>query len=105
MGLDAAPLEPARQPEAVTTRLEGDSNPFDPVSRLLRFLPPSMQQLQQCALVNRKLLQRLALDARYDTGDQPTRLAQLDHGDQCCGLFESYEGSAQIIQLWHGALR
>src|SRR5207253_419507 len=49
--LDVADPEPARQPEAITAGLESDSNAFDPVSRLLRFLSPSMQQLQQCALV------------------------------------------------------
>ena len=42
--------------------------------------------------VNRKLLQRLALDAKYDTGDQPTRLAQLDHGDQCLRFVRELRG-------------
>ena len=41
-----------------------------------------MQQLQQCALVDRELLQRLALDARHDAGDEPARQAQFDNGDQ-----------------------
>src|SRR5271154_3410029 len=50
VGLDAA-----RQPEAVTASLEGDCNALDPASCLLRFLLPSMQQLQQCALVDREL--------------------------------------------------
>src|SRR6516225_4229285 len=53
IGLDAARLEPARQPEAVTASLEGDRSALDPASCLLRFLSPSMQQLQQCALVDR----------------------------------------------------
>jgi len=30
----------------------------------------------------RELLQRLALDARHDAGDEPARQAQLDNGDQ-----------------------
>ena len=38
MDLDVARPEPARQPEAVTAGLEGDSDAFDPVSCLLRFL-------------------------------------------------------------------
>src|ERR1019366_2816365 len=42
MDLDVANPEPACQPEAVTAGLEGDSDPFDPVCCLLRFLPPSM---------------------------------------------------------------
>jgi hypothetical protein len=41
-----------------------------------------MQQLQQCALVDRELLQRLALDARHDAGDEPARQAQFDNGYQ-----------------------
>src|SRR6202030_660758 len=81
MGFDTASPEPARQPEAVTAGLEGDSNPFDPMSCFLRFLPPAMEQFQQRALIDRELLQRRALDARHDTGDQPIRLAHLDHGD------------------------
>ena len=45
VGLDAARLEPACQPEAVTAGLEGNDNAFDPASCFLRFLPPAMQQL------------------------------------------------------------
>src|SRR5258705_6000167 len=75
VGLDAAHLEPARQPDAVTASLEGDCNALDPASCFLRFLSPSMQQLQQCALVDRELFQRLALDARHDTGNEPARQA------------------------------
>jgi hypothetical protein len=37
-------------------RFEGDGDAFDPVFCLLCFLPPSMQQLQQCTLVNLDLL-------------------------------------------------
>ena len=59
---------------------------------LLRFLSPSMQQLQQCALVDRELLQRLALDARHDAGDEPARLAHLDHGDQRAVRIEGGRG-------------
>jgi hypothetical protein len=56
----------------VTAGLEGDCNALDPASCLLRFLSPSMQKLQQCALVDRELFQRMALDARHDTGNEPT---------------------------------
>jgi hypothetical protein len=44
MGFDIASPEPARQPEAVTAGLEGDSNPFYPMSCFLRFLPPAIEQ-------------------------------------------------------------
>jgi hypothetical protein len=67
VGLDAARLEPACQPKAVTAGLEGNYNALDPL--LSSLLPPSMQQLQQCALVDRQLLQWLALDARHDAGN------------------------------------
>jgi hypothetical protein len=42
VGLDAARLEPARQPEAVTAGLEGDYNAFDTTPCFLRFLPPPL---------------------------------------------------------------
>src|ERR1700676_2319038 len=82
MDLDVASPEAARQPEAVTASLESDSDPFDHVSCLLGFLSPSMQQLQQYTLVDRELLQRLALNARHDAGNEPARQAHLDDGDQ-----------------------
>jgi hypothetical protein len=73
MDLEVASPEPARQPEAVMARLEGDSGPFNYMSCLLGFFSPSMQQLQQCALVDRELLQRLALDPRHGAGNEPAR--------------------------------
>src|SRR5258708_40185619 len=97
-------LSTARQPEAVTAGLRSDSDAFDPMPCLRSFLSPSMQQLQQCALVDRELLQRLALDARHDAGDEPVRQAQFDNGDQRAVRIEGARGSAQIVQLLHGAL-
>src|SRR5258706_727033 len=102
VGLDAAHLEPARHPEAVTASLEGDCNALDPASCFLRFLSPSMQQLQQCALVDRELFQRLALDARYDTSNEPARQAHLNDRNQRAVRLEGGEGSAQVVQLLHG---
>ena len=72
------------------------------VACLLGFLPPAIQQVQQCALVDRELLQRLALDARHNAGNKPTREAHLDHGDQRAVRFKRSEASAQVIQLLHG---
>ncbi|MDI2078423.1 hypothetical protein, partial [Bradyrhizobium sp. Mp27] len=74
--------EPARQPEAVTAGLESDSDAFDVMPSLRRFISPSMQQFQQCALIDRELLQWLALDTRHNAGDEPARQAQFDNGDQ-----------------------
>src|SRR4029077_18137222 len=104
MDLDVASHEPAREPEAVTAGLEGDGDPFDHVSSLLGFLSPSMQQLQQCPLVDRDLLQRLALDTGHNAGNEPARQAHLDDGDQRAVRFEGGEASAQVIQLLHGVL-
>src|SRR5260370_28850424 len=81
VGLDAACPQPARQPETIPASLEGDCNAFDPASCLLGFLAPSMQQLQQCTLVDRKLLQRLGLDAKHDTSHEPAPLAHLQDTD------------------------
>src|SRR5712691_2546537 len=83
---------------------KGDCNALDPASCFLRFLSPSMQQLQQCALVDSELFQRLALDARHDTGNEPARQAHLNDCDQRAVRFKGGEGSAQVVQLLHGAL-
>src|SRR5262245_61466932 len=104
MGLDVACPEPARQPKAVPTGLESDSDACDPVSCLLCFLAPSMQQLQQCSLVDGALLQRLTLDARYDARNEPARLAHVHPRDYRAVRFVVGEGSAPVIQLLHGAL-
>jgi hypothetical protein len=56
-----------------------------------------MQQFQQCALIDRELLQRLALDARHDAGNEPVREAHLDDDDQRAVRFEGSEASAQVI--------
>src|SRR6202140_1479086 len=102
VGLDAACLEPTCQPEAVTAGLEGHRNALDPASCFLRFLPPSMQQVQQCALVDSELLQPLALDPRHNTGNEPARQAHLDDRDKRAARFEGGQGSAQVVELLHG---
>src|SRR5450830_140474 len=94
VGLDVARPEPARQPEAVPARLESDSDACDPVSCLLGFISPSMQQLQQCVLVDGEFLQRLTLDARYDACNEPTRETHFDDGDQRAVRLEGDEASA-----------
>ena len=44
--------------------LEDDCDTFDLASCFLRFLTPAIENLQQCALIDRELLQRLALHAQ-----------------------------------------
>src|SRR4029077_17231374 len=101
IGLDTARLEPARQPDAVPAGLEADRDALYPASCLLRFLSPSMQQLQQCALVDHELFQRLALNARHDTGNEPALQAHLNDCNQRAVRFEGGEGSIQVVQLLH----
>jgi hypothetical protein len=66
-----------------------------------------MQQPQQWFDLGRQLLQRMTLDPGDDAGDEPTRLAHLDHRDQRAILIESGERAAQVIGIWlqHGAPR
>ena len=105
MGFDALPRQPPRQPEAIPAGLVGHRDPIDRAASLGRLVAPAMQQPQQLSLDHGELLQRLAIDAGHDATDQPARLAQLDHSDQRAILIESGERSAQVIRLWHGALR
>ena len=65
----------------------------------------SASSLHRCSsfnndtLVDRELLQWLALDARHDAGNEPARQTHLDDGDQRAVRFEGGEASAQVIQL------
>jgi hypothetical protein len=81
VGLNPACRQPARQPEAIPTGLEGDRNALDLVAGLLRFLLPSLEQLQEFVLVGCELLQRLALHAGDDPGNEPTFFSHFNHGD------------------------
>jgi hypothetical protein len=81
MGLDTAGPEPTSQPEAVPAGLEGDGNAFDLVTRLLGLRAPAIEQRQQFARFGLKLLQRLALNAKYNLRNEPALLAHLDHLD------------------------
>src|SRR3954453_22565982 len=103
VGLDLARPQPARQPEAVPAGLEGDREAGGGASRLGRLVPPAMQEAEQGVLVRLELLQRVAIEARHDAGDEPARAAQLDDGDQRAVLLEGDEGPAQVVALRHGA--
>src|SRR6476620_11819598 len=54
------------------------------------------------ALSSTASFQRLALDARHDTGNEPARQAHLNDRNQRAVRLEGGEGSAQIVQLLHG---
>src|SRR5215475_12893157 len=104
MGPDAACPEPTPQPETIPAGLEGNCNAFDLASCFLRFLTPAIEKLQQCALVDRELLQRLALHARHDAGNQPARQTHFDHRDQCVVLFQNDTGLVQVDRRLHWGL-
>src|SRR6266403_1426540 len=80
MRLHPMRTKPARQPEAVSTSLEGQCNPRDLAAGLDRLVAPAMQQAKQPFCTRLQLLAWLALDAGKHTGNQPTRLAHLDDG-------------------------
>jgi hypothetical protein len=62
--LDGLRSKPVRQPEAVVSSFECHSGTCDPVAFLFGLRPLAAQQFQQCAFVDRELLQWLALDER-----------------------------------------
>jgi hypothetical protein len=70
MGLDTVGPEPPGQPETVPAGLKGDRDALNLIACRLSFLSPSMQQFQQLVLVRLNLLQRLALHAGNDPGDE-----------------------------------
>src|SRR5258705_5714092 len=95
MRLHPARPQPARQPEAVPTSLEGQCNPRDLFTGPNSLIAPAMQQGKQPFWARLQLLARLALNAGKHTGNQPTRLAHLDDGNDCAILVQGDEGPAQ----------
>src|SRR5258708_5912291 len=109
MRLDPASSEPARQPEAVAASLIGQRDPTDRPASTPRFVPPPLDQSQQCRRIRLQFLQRLALDARNNSAHQPARLAHLDH--LRCRLpgfvrrLHSYYGGVRLLTIVHHRLR
>src|SRR6266436_772567 len=101
MRLHPMRTKPARQPEAVPTSFEGQCNPRDSAAGLDRLVVPAMQQAKQPFCTRLQLLARLALNAGKHTGNQPTRLAHLDDGNNCAILVQGDEGPAQVVRLGH----
>src|SRR3954470_5777904 len=105
VGFDIAGPEPARQPEAVAARLEGDRDAGDRAAFLRGLRTPAHEQPEQVHLAWFELLQRMALDTWDNAGNEPTRLAHLDDGNDRAVLVQGSEGPAQIVELlWHGTL-
>src|SRR5258705_12994050 len=93
--------KPARQPAAFPTSFEGQCNPRDLAAGLDRLVAPAMQQAKQPFCTRLQLLARLTLNAGKHTGNQPTRLAHLDDGNDCAILVQGDEGPAQVVRLGH----
>src|SRR5580692_11091520 len=101
MRLHPMRTKPARQPEAVPTGFEGQCNPRDLAAGLDRLVAPAMQQAKQPFCTRLQLLAWLALNAGNHTGNQPTRLAHLDDGNDRAILVQGDEGPAQVVRLGH----
>jgi len=104
MSFDILRSEPTRQPKAVTASFVGNRDACDIASSPYRFIAPTMQQLQQCILVNIELLQWLTLDARNDAGDEPARLTHLNNCDKRGIWVQRDEASAKVVPLRHELL-
>ncbi|MER9052265.1 hypothetical protein NKH89_34640 [Mesorhizobium sp. M0923] len=102
MSLDGPALQPARQPEAVASSLVGNRDPLNQLSRLLGFVAPAMQQLQQYLRIRIESLERSALKSWNNRCDEPLRLAHLDHDNQRRISVEAGEGPGRVKCLRHG---
>src|SRR5271155_4120418 len=81
MRLDPASNEPTRQPEAVAASLIGQRDPADRPASTHRLVSPALNQPQQCRRIRLQFLQRLALDARHDAGNEPARQTHFQDTD------------------------
>src|SRR5215211_4706644 len=105
ISLNAARPQPARQPEAIPSGLEGNGNTLDGATRLGGFVLPAAEQAKQGRLIGVDLFQRVASDPGHDRGHEPARLAHLDDGNEGAALIEGEKGSAQVIVLRHEKLQ
>src|SRR4051794_1744138 len=104
IGFDVAHSQPPGQPEAVPASLEREGDPCDRPADLYGLVPPPLDQLQKCILIWIELLQRVALDSRYNPSNEPARLAHINNHNERALLAERSAGPAQIVRLCHGAL-
>src|SRR5690348_11668339 len=94
-------LEPPRQPEAVAAGFEGKRNPRDRAPSPDHLIPPAMQHCKQPFWARLELLARLTLNPGKHAGDEPTRLAHLEDGNDRAILVQGDEGPAQVVRLGH----
>jgi len=79
---------------AASDWLAGHSSDY--LARLDRLRFPLLQQPQQRIRIGFKLLQRLAINARNQSSDQPARLAHFDNHDQTGALIKRGQRAAQV---------
>src|SRR5262249_40608463 len=101
MRLDPTRRKPARQPEAVAAGFEGNRNPGDRAAGPDRLGPPAMQHSKQPFWVRLELFPWLTLNPGKHAGNQPARVAQLNHGNDRAIRVQGDEGSAQVVWLGH----
>ena len=70
--LDAMRKEPAGEPEAVTTGLESDRDPGCSITCADGLALPALEHRKQRLRVRFELFQRLALNTRHKTCNEPT---------------------------------
>src|SRR3712207_3993980 len=104
IGLNAPRPQPAGQPEAVTTGLEGDRDARDRAAGLDGLALPVAQKAQQVFLIRLELLERMAIDAWHHGRHEPACLAHFDDCDDRAVLRECTPAPAQVVGLWHEAL-
>lgn len=102
VGLDGLSPQPAGQPKTVASRLIGDGDALNRVPGLAGFVAPALQQFQQSWRIGIEPLERLALGARNQRGDQPLHLSHFDDGDDRVILFKSGKGPVRVKRLRHG---
>src|SRR5215471_10879650 len=81
MGINAAILQPTGQPKAIAPGLIGDGNSSDLLPGPDGFVAPAIQKPQQHLWIRSNFLQRFAIDAGEQPGNQPTCQAHFNDTD------------------------
>ena len=104
IGLDAAAPQPSREPEPVATSFKGYDQTADFAAGLRCLIAPAVQLSNQARFIRLQLLQRCTSYAWNHPGDESGLQTHFDHSYQRAILIEGGEGSAEVINVRHGAL-
>jgi hypothetical protein len=72
LGVDPMLHQPPSQPKSVTPGFKSDCDALDSPPFSDRLIAPPVQDVQQCLFVGCDLLQRLPVESRHASSDQPT---------------------------------